>query len=217
MSTRTNDRLFAALGIGFVVLSLAGTGLASYLHGGALTDGTAAWAARIAKPVPARDWVGGYLELLAVGCFLGFATWATEKLGGGLLGQLARTVAAAYAAVVVVSLGLMYGIGYAHGKGIDVPVARGFDAVNTGVYVGSWFLAAFFLLAVGALALGASRRRLGWSAVGTGAVTLAAAPSVENLGQLSVLLFFCWVAGASVALARRAPATAGAVAVAQHV
>jgi hypothetical protein len=202
MNARTLDRIFAALGVGFVLLTLVGTFLAGTVHGGSLTDGSAEIAARIAKPIPIHDWVGGYLEMLSVGCFLAFAAWATEQLGGGVLGRLARALAAVYAAVIVASLGIMYGAGHAYGHGISVPVFRGLDAVNEGTYVASWFLAAFFLLAVGAQALAAARRRLGWSAVGAGALTLAAAPSTENLGQLSVLLFFAWVVAASVALAR---------------
>lgn len=202
MNTRKSDRIFAALGIGFVVLTLAGVAFASDLHGGSLTDSTAKIAARIAKPVPSTDWIGGYLEMLSVGCFLAFASWATARLGGGYLGQLARTAAAAYAAVIVASLGIMYGMGYAQGHGISVPVARAFDAVDKGVYVGSWFLAAFFLLAIGALAVGASRRRLGWSAIGAGVLTLVATPSIDNFGELAVFLFFFWVVGASIALGR---------------
>lgn len=202
MNDRTRDRAFAALGTGFVLLTLAGTALAGTVHGGSLTDSAAEVTARIARPIPARDWVGGYLEVLSVGCFLAFAAWATEKLGGSLFGRLAQIAAAAYAAVIVASLGIMYGGGHAYGHGIDVPVYRALDAINTGTYVGSWFLSAFFLLAVGAQALAGARRRLGWSAIAAGVVTLAAAPSTDNLGQLSVLLFFAWVAAASVALAR---------------
>lgn len=201
-TTRTSDRVFAALGGAFVVLTLVGTFLAGDVHGGSLTDGAAKIAARIAQPVPAQDWVGGYLEMLSVGCFLAFAAWATAKLGGGLAGQIARLAAAAYAAVIVASLGIMFGTGYAYGHGISIPVFRALDAVNTGAYVGSWFLTAFFLLAIGAQALAAARRRIGWSAIGIGIVTLAVTPSIDTLGQLGVMLFFAWVVAASVGLAR---------------
>ena len=213
MNPRTTDRIFAALGGSFVVLTLLGTALAGEVHGGSVTDSTAKIAARIANPLPIHDWVGGYLEMLSVGCFLAFAAWATARLGGGVLGQLARLFAACYAAVIVGSLGIMYGTGHAYGHGISVPVYRALDAVNTGTYVASWFLSAFFLLAVGAQALTGARRGLGWSAVGVAVLTLAAAPSTENLGQLSVLLFFAWVVVAGIALARggRAPEIASAV------
>jgi hypothetical protein len=215
MNTRTTDRIFAVLGVGFVVLTLLGTGLASEVHGGSLTDSAVKIGVRIANPLPTRDWVGGYLEMLSIGCFLAFAAWATARLGGGIVGQLARLFAACYGAVIVGSLGIMYGTGYAYGHGISVPVFRALDAVNTGTYVASWFLSAFFLLAVGAQALARARRRIGWSAIGVAVLTLVAAPSTENFGQLSVLLFFAWVVAASIALGRTGPAPAAAVAV-QH-
>lgn len=216
MNPRTTDRIFALLGGGFVVLTLLGTALAAEVHGGSLTDSAAKIAVRIANPLPTRDWVGGYLEMLSVGCFLAFAAWATARLGGGVLGQLARLFAACYAAVIVGSLGIMYGTGHAYGHGISVPVFRALDAVNTGTYVASWFLSAFFLLAIGAQALTSARRRLGWGAVGVAVLTLVAAPSTENFGQLSVLAFFAWVVVASIALARGGRAPAAAAAAVQH-
>jgi hypothetical protein len=216
MNPRTTDRIFAALGGSFVVLTLLGTALAGEVHGGSLTDSAVKIAARIANPLPTRDWVGGDLELLSVGCFLAFAAWATTRLGGGVLGQLARLFAACYAAVIVGSLGVMDGTGYAYGHGISVPVFRALDAVNTGTYVASWFLSAFFLLAVGVQALAGARRRLGWSGIGVGVLTLVAAPSTEDFGQLSVLAFFVWVVVASVALARDSRASVAAATAVQH-
>jgi hypothetical protein len=215
VSTRT-DRIFAALGIGFVVLTLAGVVFGGDLYSGSLNDSAAKVAARIAKPATTANWVGGYLEMLGVGCFLAFAIWASVKLGAGLLGQLARAAATAYAAVIVANLGVIYGIGSSYGHGISIPVARAFDAVGKGVYVGSWFLTAFFLIAIGAHALDAARRKLGWSAIAGGVVTLAAVPSTNNFGQLSAFLLFFWVIGASVALVRRPTVSPGAAAVAQH-
>jgi hypothetical protein len=89
--------------------------------------------------------------------------------------------------------------------------------VNEALYVGSWFLIAFFLLAAGASALGSARRGLGWSAVGIALFTLlATAVSVNDLGQFGILLFFVWVVYASVSLARRTRAATSAVAVTQH-
>jgi hypothetical protein len=214
MTPRRSDRIFAALGVGFVATSLAGTVLGADVHGS--FDNAAKAAAKIATPLSPHVWVGGYLEMLSVGCFLAFAAWATARLGGGVLAQLARTAAAAYAADIVASLGLMYGLGDRFGHGLTVPVARAIDAVNEATYVGSWFLTAFFLLAIGALAVGASRRVLGWSSIGIGVATLAAVPSLDNLGQLSVLLFFGWVLGCSIALVR-SPRGAPAPAVAPGV
>jgi hypothetical protein len=215
MSTLRSDRIFAALGIGFVVTELVGVGLSSDLHGGGVNDSPAQYAAAIANPIAPHNWVGAYLEMLAVGLFLAFAIWAAGKLGEGVLPQLARAAAGAYAAVTVSSLGLMDGYAYREGHGLTVPVARAIGAVMKATYVGSWFLTAFFLLAIGAQALKVARPRLGWSTIAVAAVTLVAIPSIDNFGELSVLLFFVWVVAAGIALARRAPGAAPTLA-AQH-
>ena len=64
----------------------------------------------------------------------------------------------------------------------------------------------------------ADRRALGWSAIGVATLTLiGTAVSLNNLGQMSGLLWFAWIVYASIAIARgkRAPARA-ASAVAQN-
>src|SRR5947208_5100405 len=87
--------------------------------------------------------------------------------------------------------------------------------INEALYVGSWFLSAFFLLAAGALALTpAARRALGWSAIAIALLTLAGAAAPANgLAENTVLLWFIWIVWASISLARseRAPAETVAV------
>ena len=203
MTTRTSDRVYAGLGITFVVTLMAGVLLSPDLHGGPdLNASDAQYAASIAHPIATINWVGAYLEMISVGCFLAFAVWAISRLGHGPLAQLSRIAAGAYAAVTVASLGLFDAIGYRHGHGLTVPVARTLDAVNVGVYVGTWFLTAFFLAFTGALALHSGRRLIGWSAIAIAVVTLAAAPAFNGLGQMTSSLFFLWIIATSVALAR---------------
>ena len=106
MNERTQDRLFAACGIAWVILQLGGfvVGAAS---GGAfvtLASSPAKVAHALAKPAGTGVWVGAYFELLSVGAFLAFAIWATAKLGGGLLGAVARSAATSYAAITIASL-----------------------------------------------------------------------------------------------------------------
>ncbi len=109
----------------------------------------------------------------------------------------------------------MAAIAYRAGHGIDVQLGRTLVTVNEALYVCTWFLSVFFLLAAGPLALTAGRRALGWSAIGVALVTLVGtAVSFDNLGQLSVLLWFAWTVYASVALARGKHAHTRAVAVA---
>jgi hypothetical protein len=154
---------------------------------------------------------------LSFGFFLAFAVWACTKLGGGLLGQIARAAAASYATLSVASLAVIDAISYRAGHGLDVQLGRALVSVNEALYVGSWFLIAFFLLAAGAAALVSARRRLGLGAIGIALFTLlATAVSVTGVGQFGILLFFVWIIWASVTLARPTHVAAGTAAVAQH-
>jgi hypothetical protein len=217
MNERTHDRLFAGCGIAFVVLELVGTIVAMVggkTHSLTISSTQAQIAHAVAKPVGTAVWIGAYLEMLSVGAFLAFAVWACLKLGGGLLGAIGRAAATGYATVTIASLGVMAAIAYRAGHGIGVQLATALVTVNEAIYVATWFLSVFFLLAAGALALTQMRRALGWSAIGVATLTLiGTAVSLENLGQMSGMLWFAWIVYASIALAhgKRAPARAVAV------
>ena len=89
MNERTHDRLFAACGIASVVLELGGVAIGAAggkTHDRTISSTPAQIAHALAKPAGTAVWVGAYIELLSVGCFLAFAVWACAKLGGGLLG-----------------------------------------------------------------------------------------------------------------------------------
>jgi hypothetical protein len=219
MNERTQDRLFAGCGIAFVVLELVGTIIAMVAgktHDLTISNTPAQIAHAVAKPVGTAVWIGAYLELLSVGAFLAFAVWACVKLGGGLLGAIGRTAATGYAAVMIASLGVMAAIAYRAGHGMGVQLATALVTLNEALYICTWFLAVFFLLAAGALALKQMRRALGWSAIGVALLTLiGTAVSVENVGQFSVMLWFAWIVYASIAIARGKPAPARAIVVAQ--
>jgi hypothetical protein len=206
MNERTQNRLFAACGIAAVVLDLAGAGIATAggkIHNLTISSTPAQVAHAVAKPAGSLVWVGSYLELLSFGAFLAFAVWACAKLGGGLLGGAARAAGTGYATLSVASLGVMSAIAYRAGHGLGVSLGRTLVALNEALYVGTWFLSAFFLLAAGALAVASARRLLGWSAIGIAVLTLVAtAVSVENVGQFSVLLWMAWIVGASISLGR---------------
>jgi len=218
MNERTQDRLFAGCGIAFVVLDLVGAIIAmaaGKTHDLTISSTPAQVAHAMASPASTAVWIGSYLEFLSVGAFLAFAVWACAKLGGGLLGAIARTAATGYATVTIASLGVMAATAYRAGHGMGVQLAATLVTLNEALYVGTWFLTVFFLLAAGALSLTRMRRALGWSAIGVAALTLiGTAVSLENLGQMSGMLWFAWIVYASVAIARGKPAPAGAVAVA---
>jgi hypothetical protein len=219
MNDRTHDRLFAGCGIAFVVLELVGTIIATVggkTHNLTISSTSAQVAHAVAKPAGTAVWIGAYLEMLSVGAFLAFAVWACVKLGGGLLGAIGRAAATGYATAMLVSLTIMAALAYRAGHGISVQLATTVVTLNEALYVGTWFLTVFFLLAAGALALSGARRALGWSAIAVAVLTLiGAAVSVENVGQFSVMLWFAWIVYASIAVARGKRAPASAVAVAQ--
>ena len=218
MNERALDRLFAGCGIAFVVLTLVGAGIATLggkTHNLTISSTPTQIAHAVAKPAGTAVWIGAYLELLSVGAFLAFAVWACAKLGGGLLGAIGRAAATGYATVTIASLGVMAAIAYRAGHGMGVQLATTLVTLNEAVYVATWFMSVFFLLAAGALALTQTRRALGWSAIGVATLTLiGTAVSVENVGQFSAMLWFAWIVYASIAIARGKPAPAGAVAVA---
>lgn len=218
MTARLHDRLYALCGILFVVLELGGAFIAmgsGKTHSLTVSSTTSDIAKALAHPVGTGIWVGAYMEIVSVVFFLAFAAWVTEKLGGGLLGSVARLVAAANAGAVVVSLGIGDAISYGAGRGLTVPVAHGLVIANDAAYVCSWFVVAGFLAVVGLLALRAGRRITAWSAFAIVALTLVLTPaSVDNLGQITQLLWPLWVLGVSIAFVRREPRRAVTPAVA---
>lgn len=210
MTHRSHDRLFAALGIGSVVAELAGVAIGAL--GGrpfvTITSTPADIRDAFEKPVTTAAWVGSYIEVLSVGMFVAFAIWACSRLGGGLLGSIAGAIATAYAAVTITALGIFDALAYRAGHGLDLPLATTMITVGQAVFVGTWFLAAFFLITAAVMALSAGRRGVGWSAVAVASIILVTtAVSLDNLGQMSNMLWLFWIIGTSLALAR-SPRTA---------
>ena len=217
MTQRLHDRLFAGSGIASVALMLAGAGIGTLGHNRNLTISSSPSdvARALAKPASAVYWTGAYIELLSFGFFLAFAIWACAKLGGGVLGQMARAAATGYATVSIGGLAVMDAIAYRSGKGMDIQLGTTLVTLGEALYVCTWFLAAFFLLAAGPLALAAGRRALGGSAIAVAVVQLVlTAVSVDNLGQMTFMLWLAWIVYASFTLARgeRVRATAPAAA-----
>jgi len=217
MNERTQNRLFAACGIASAVLVHVGL-LVGVVGGQAfvnLSSSPAKVADELANPAGTGVWVGAYLGLLGFVAFLPFAVWASAKLGGGLLGAIARTAASAYASVGIVSLCVFDAVEFRAGHGMGAQLATALTNINEALYVGSWFLSAIFLLAAGALALISARRALGWSAIAVALLTLVAAAAPTNsLAENPVLLWFIWIAWASISLARGERARRPAAAVA---
>lgn len=218
MNLQLRDRWFAGCGIASVVIELVGTFIQmgnGKTHSLTWTSSVGAITRAFAKPATTVVWVGAYLELASMGLFLVFALWAAKRLGGGLLGSIASGFAVANLAVSMVSLALLDAEAYLAGDHVALSTARALVVLNGATFVTTWFLSAFYLLAVAPLALAAGRRIIGWTAVAFAAFTLVGvAASPGDAGQFSVLLVLFWIAGTSIALARREPRRVSAAAVA---
>src|SRR6059058_3206837 len=73
MNERTHDRLFAGCGVAFVVLTLAGAGIATAggkTHNLTISSTPTQIADAVVKPAGTAVWIGAYLEFLSVGAFL---------------------------------------------------------------------------------------------------------------------------------------------------
>ncbi|HEX3226725.1 MAG TPA: hypothetical protein VHQ89_11555 [Gaiellaceae bacterium] len=212
------DRWFALCGIASVVVELVGT----FVQMGSKDTHSLTWTSSDASIVKAFShhattvvWVGAYLEILSMGLFLAFAIWLCTRLGGGLFGSIGRGMAVANTAVGMVSLALLDTSAYLAGHALPTSTARALVTLNGATFITTWFLSAFFLLAVAPLALAQGRRIVGWSAVAIAAETLVGgAASPTNLGQLSSMFTLIWVVGVCIALLRREPRRAPVPAVA---
>lgn len=203
MNDRSHDRVFAGLGILSVVLMFASVALGGPTRMLTISSSASHIADAISKPAGTAAWTGAYIELLSFGCFVAFAIWACGKLGGGLLGQIARSFATSYATVSIVSLGVMDAITYRAGKGMSVQLASSLVTVNEALFVCTWFLAVFFLCAVAPLARASGRRYLGGSALAIAALMLVTtAVSLDNAAQLAFTFWSVWIVAASITLGR---------------
>jgi hypothetical protein len=209
MTTQKIDRALAACGIGSVLLQLAGVviGAAGGRTFATVTSSPADMAKAVAKPMSATGWTGAYVELLSFGLFLAFAVWACARLGGGVAGAIARSFATTYATLSIVSLGVLDTFAYRSGHGMGLQLASALITLTEALFVCSWFVIAFFLVAVSPLVLASGRRALGIAAPVIAAIILATtAASLDNLGQMSNLLWLAWIVWASVSLMRGEPA-----------
>jgi hypothetical protein len=203
--------LFAAFGVGSVVAELAGIAIGA--AGGrpfvTITSSPADLRSAYATSVGTAAWIGAYLELISFGMFLAFAIWACLRVGGGLLGAIAAAAATGYTTLSIGALGIGDALAYRAGHGMDVQLATTLTTLNEAVYVCTWFLAVFYLLAVAPMAIATGRRMIGWSAIGVSLLILVTtAVSLDNLGQMSNLLWLLWIVAASVSLARGSDAKA---------
>jgi hypothetical protein len=201
----TKDRLsrIAPLcGVLFVVLELAGVivGAAGGRSMAALGDPMSKIVKSFHDPVGAGVWIGAYLEVAAMAAFGLFAIWVFRERRGLLAtaGLVTATlyVTATFAALVT---GDALAYGSAHGLGDQSLLALFY--LQSGLFFGTWGVAALFLLLVPAE--GWLRRS---AVVIAGLLLLAMAFPTAGPSQFPNMLFLFWVLAASIKMSRRAVA-----------
>ena len=128
---------------------------------------------------------------------------------------IARAAATSYVTLSIASLGLMDAIAYRAARD-GRPARHHTDHAERGALRRHVVPRVFFLLSVGALALSAGRRVLGWSAIAIAVIQLVTTAVLARQPRSDgVTLWLVWIVAASVTLARRRVSRVGAVAVAR--
>ena len=194
------SRIAPICGVLFAVLEIAGVivGSAGGRSMAALGDPTSKILKSFHDPIGTGVWIGAYLEVTAMVAFGLFAIWIFRERRGllGTAGVVTSTlyVSATFAALVV---GDAIAYGSAHGLGDQSLLALFY--LQSGLFFGTWGIAALFLLLVPAD---------GWlrrTAIAiAGLLLVAMAFPTGEMSQLPNMLFLIWVVAASIKVARRA-------------
>jgi hypothetical protein len=193
------SRIAPLCGVLFVVLEIAGVivGSAGGRSMAALGDPMPKILKSFHESIGAGVWIGAYLEVAAVAAFGLFAIWIFRERRGLLAtaGVVTATlyVTATFAALVT---GDALAYGSAHGLGDQSLLALFY--LQSGLFFGTWGIAALFLLLVPAE--GWLRRS---AVVIAGLLLLAMAFPTAGPAQFPNVLFLIWMLAAGVKLSRR--------------
>jgi hypothetical protein len=212
MTARSLSRIAGAAGAAYVGLAAAGNSVGST---GASPDFTAP-ASEVARylithPPTAVDYAAGFVELVAVLCFVAFVAKLSAVLrraeGGD--GFLSTTVLGAGLLSAAIKLGsappMLVALNRA-GEGIDPQVAAALVDMNSFAFMLTFALDALMLAAAAAVILttGVLPRWLGVSAAVVAPLMLATVAGAGAVPPLAMLLTFAWLVSISVVLVRRA-------------
>jgi hypothetical protein len=211
-------RPWALSGALFVVLFFVGGAL-----GGSSPD-IGASRARLADWVSSQaptvaDYVGGYLELLAMLALVAFVAqlWSVLRAAEGEHGPLSATVLAGgllSAAIKISSFPAAFAALWRAKQGVEPQLAAALLDMNNAAFVLSWAADALMVGAATILILRTSvlPRWLGWSGSAITVILLASVPVASKAPPLGFLLTILWIVATSVVLARRAesPSRTGA-------
>jgi hypothetical protein len=215
MTSRTVSRLGAATGLAYVVLVLLGNDVLAGAGGPDFTAPATKVAAHLAANPPTTvTYVGGFVELIGLLCFVAFVAklfCVVRRAEGG----------DGFLAVTALSAGLLSAaIKFASGpaaleafnrarEGLDPQLAAALIDMNGFAFLLTFALDALMLAAVAAVALrtGVLPRWQGIMAAVTAALLLLTVAGAGTVPPLGMLLALVWIAAVSVTLVRRVGAS----------
>ncbi len=215
MTSRSLSRAGAATGLAYVVLSVLGSDV---IGGGADGPDFTAPASKVAgylaaHPPTTATYVGGFLELVGLLCFVAFAAQLYTVLrraegGDGVLALTALAAGLLSAAVKLASApAALEAFGRAR-EGIDPQLAAALVDVDSFGFMLTFAPLALLLGAAAAVVLrtGALPRWQGVMAAFTAPLLLLTVAGAGTVPPLAMLLALVWIAAVSVTLVRRAGA-----------
>jgi hypothetical protein len=209
MSERMVWRLAAASGILYVGLGLAHGGGRGPDLGASRTD-IASWVGSSLGP-RGVNWMGAYLEVLGLLCFVVFAAVLAAAIGRreGAQPWLSNVILGAGLITVTVKLASFpaaFALAYRAHEGFEPQLAAALTDMNDLAFILTWPLSA---LMIGAAAAGILRYRalpawLGWSGAVAAVALLASVPLAFGQGAfVAFLVSTLWVALASATMVLR--------------
>ena len=213
MSQRLWGRIGAASGIVYMVLLIAGFAvLVASSPTPPSVFGTAEQVAnQIAQVTPTGVWIGLYLEVLALLCFVVFAAFVRTLAQPGE-GDVPWPAAAAYGAALIfagvqlLSMAILGIVSYRAGTGADVASATALLDLRVGSYILSWSLGALWLglTAIIALRNGMLSRGLSLAGLVIALVWLASCLiPTSGIAQFWGFVPLLWTGAASISIMRR--------------
>jgi hypothetical protein len=156
------------------------------------------------------DYVGGYLELLAMLALVVFIAqlWSLLRTAEGEHGPLSATVLAGgllSAAIKISSFPAAFAALWRAKQGVEPQLAAALLDMNNASFVLSWAADALMVGAAAILIIRTSvlPRWLGWSGGAITLILLASVPVASKAPPLGFLLTVLWILATSVVLARR--------------
>lgn len=213
MSQRSLVRIGALSGVVYVLLLIAGfaIGVASSPTPPSIFGTPEQIAAQTAEVTPFGVWIGLYLEVVALLCFVVFAAFLRtlsqpDERDTSWLAAAAFGVALIFASLQLLSMAILGLVSYRAGTGADVASATALLDLRLGSYILSWSVGGLWigLIAISALRNGMLSRGLSVSGLLIALVWIASCLiPTSDIAQFWGFVPLIWTAFASINTLRR--------------